>query len=89
MNSSYLRKAIDAPRCNINRCFQELDFFGHIPSTCEPSVRRPAQRGSGQPRNGARCANVSIERVELSEVMVWELWDEIRMRIISGIGVRV
>jgi hypothetical protein len=109
----YLRKAINARR-NINRCFRELDFFSHIPSTCE-RLRDDLHSGEWTAEEWSTIRNVSMEHVELEVMLVeaedsmkssahnfndatvdsfleahvqnvWELGDEIRMRIISGIG---
>ena len=110
----YLRKAINARR-NINRCFRELDFFSHIPSTCE-RLRDELHGGEWTAEEWSTIRNVSMEHVELEVMLVeaedsmkgdarhnfnesvvdnfldshvqnvWELGDEIRMRIISGIG---
>lgn len=109
----YLRKAINARR-NINRCFRELDFFGHIPSTCE-RLRDDLNSGEYTEEEWTTIRNVSMEHVELEIMLVeaedsmksgahsfndavvdtfleahvqnvWELGDEIRMRILSGIG---
>ena len=109
----YLRKAINARR-NINRCFRELDFFSHIPSTCE-RLRDDLHSGEWTAEEWSTIRNVSMEHVELEVMLVeaedsmksgahnfndavvdsfleahvqnvWELGEEIRMRIISGIG---
>jgi len=109
----YLRKAINARR-NINRFFRELEFFSHIPSTCE-RLRDDLHGGEWTDEEWSTIRNVSMEHVELEVMLVeaedsmkggahnfndatvdnfleahvqnvWELGDEIRMRIISGIG---
>ena len=108
----YLRKAINARR-NIHRTFRELDFFAHIPSTCE-RLRDELHGGEWTAEEWSTIRNVSMEHVELEVMLVeaensmkgqhnfndavvdsfleahvanvWELGDEIRMRIISGIG---
>ena len=110
----YLRKAINARR-NIHRCFRELDFFAHIPSTCE-RLRDDLHSGEWTSEEWDTIRNVSMEHVELEVMLVeaeagmkgstshnysdevvdsflethvqnvWELGDEIRMRIIAGIG---
>mmetsp|Transcript_11100 Transcript_11100/g.20334 ORF Transcript_11100/g.20334 Transcript_11100/m.20334 type:complete len:1470 (-) Transcript_11100:58-4467(-) len=109
----YLRKAINARR-NIHRCFRELEFFGHIPSTCE-RLRDDLHGGEWTAEEWSTIRNVSMEHVELEVMLVeaensmkgggldiddavvdsfldshvqnvWELGDEIRMRIISGVG---
>lgn len=109
----YLRKAINARR-NINRFFRELEFFSHIPSTCE-RLRDDLHSGEWTDEEWSTIRNVSMEHVELEVMLVeaentmkgglhhfndatvdtfleahvqnvWELGDEIRMRIISGIG---
>eukprot|EP00581_Thalassiosira_minuscula_P007298 CAMPEP_0183702610 /NCGR_PEP_ID=MMETSP0737-20130205/656_1 /TAXON_ID=385413 /ORGANISM="Thalassiosira miniscula, Strain CCMP1093" /LENGTH=1434 /DNA_ID=CAMNT_0025929245 /DNA_START=697 /DNA_END=5001 /DNA_ORIENTATION=- len=109
----YLRKAINARR-NMNRTFRELEFFGHIPSTCE-RLRDELHGGEWTAEEWATIRNVSMEHVELEILLVeaensmktgkqhfddavvdsfldshvqnvWELGEEIRMRIISGVG---
>ncbi len=109
----YLRKAINARR-NINRFFRELEFFSHIPSTCE-RLRDDLHGGEWTDEEWSTIRNVSMEHVELEVMLVeaedsmkggahnfndatvdnfleahvqnvWELGDEIRMRIISGVG---
>lgn len=111
----YLRKAINARR-NIHRCFSELEFFGHIPSTCE-RLRDDLHGGEWTDEEWSTIRKVSMEHVKLEVMLVeaensmkggssshnfndavvdsfleahvqnvWELGDEIRMRIISGVG---
>ena len=108
----HLRRAIHARR-NLHRTFRELDFFAHIPATCE-RLRDELHGGEWTAEEWATIRNVSREHVELEVMLVeaegsmkggddfsddavdaflgahvhnvWELGEEIRVRILSGIG---
>ena len=62
----YLRKAINARR-NINRFFRELEFFSHIPSTCE-RLRDDLHGGEWTDEEWSTIRNVSMEHVELEVI---------------------
>lgn len=126
-----LKQAINARR-NLARCFRELDFFAHIPATCD-RLREELHAGEWTAHEWSSLRSVAREHVELELFLVqaeagmkkragnsgganddfrfrgsgmnagnqnalidrfleehvsnvWELGDELRLRIMSGIS---
>lgn len=67
-NYPRLKQAINAKR-NLTRCFRELDFFSHIPATCD-RLREELHAGEWTAHEWSSLRSVCREHVELEIFLV-------------------